>query len=205
MAKFAMVISKNYDLKSVKAFQKKYSEKNLKKNFKCNSVTLFDRNVNSWDVLETNFKIKEQTFEKLSWLLLSADKDALIEYEHVNYSTRKFFIFSDEATHSMLSFDCLSDDVYIASFELDQDSAEEFIEKLDGVSDLEYRIGQLNEAQELYSSLADIANECNLNILFRSAEDVIDEALHDTETEFENMKSEIQSIVNSSWTSEVMI
>ncbi len=205
MAKFVMVISKNYDLKSVKAFQKKYCEKNLKKNFKCDSVTLFDRNVNSWDVFKTKFKIKEQTFEKLSWLLLSADKDALIEYEQVNYSTRKFFIFSDDAIQSMFSFDCLSDDVYIASFELDQESAEELADKLDEFSDIEHRIEQLNEAQELYSSLADIANECDLNILFRSAEDDIDEALHDTETEFENLKSEIQSIVNSSWTSEVKI
>ena len=205
MAKFAMVISKNYDLKSVKAFQKKYSEKNLKKNFKCNSITLFDRNVNSWDVFETNFKIKEETFEKLSWLLLSADKDTLIEYEHVNFSTRKFFIFSNDAMQSILSFDYLSDDVYIVSFELNQDSAEEFIEKLDGVSDLEYRIGQLNEAQELYSSLENIADECNLNIFYRSAKDDIDEALHDAETDFENLKSEIQSIVNSSWTSEVVI
>jgi hypothetical protein len=205
MAKFAMVISKNYDLKSVKVFQKKYSEKNLKKNFKINSVTFFDRNVNSWDAFENNFKIKERTFEKLSWLLLSASQDALIEYEHVNYSTRKFFIFSDEATHSMLSFDCLSDDVYIASFELDQDSAEELADKLDELSDIEHRIEQLNEAQELYSSLADIADECDLNILLRSAEENIDEALHDAETEFENLKSEIQSIVNSSWTSEVMI
>jgi hypothetical protein len=205
MAKFAMIISKNYDLKSVKAFQKKYSEKNLKKNFKCNSITLFDRNVNSWDVFETNFKIKEETFEKLSWLLLSADKDTLIEYEHVNFSTRKFFIFSNDAMQSILSFDYLSDDVYIVSFELNQDSAEEFIEKLDGVSDLEYRIGQLNEAQELYSSLENIADECNLNIFYRSAKDDIDEALHDAETDFENLKSEIQSIVNSSWTSEVVI
>ena len=205
MAKFAMVISKNYDLKSIKTFQKKYSERNLKKNFKCNSVTLFDRNVNSWDVLETNFKIKERTFEKLSWLLLSASKDALIEYDQVNYSTRKFFIFSNEAIQSMFSFDCLSDDVYIASFELDQDSAEELANKLDEFSEIEHRIEQLNEAQELYSSLADIADECNLKILSRSADDDINEALHDAETEFEILKSEIQSIVNSSWTSEVMI
>jgi hypothetical protein len=205
MAKFAMIISKNYDLKSVKAFQKKYSEKNLKKNFKCNSVTLFDRNVNSWDVFEANFEIKEKTFEKLSWLLLSADKDALIEYEHVNYSTRKFFIFSDDAIQSIFSFDCLSDDVYISSFELDQDSADELTDKLDEFSDIEHRIEQLNEAQELYSSLTEIADECDLNILFSNAEDDIYEALHDAETEFENLKSEIQTIVNSSWTSEVMI
>ncbi|PVE08356.1 hypothetical protein [Limnohabitans sp. Rim28] len=205
MAKFAMVISKNIDLKSVKLFQKKYTEKNLKKNFKCNSVTLFDRNVNSWDVFEKKFKIKEETFEKLSWLLLSADKDTLIEYEHVNFSTRKFFIFSNDAMQPILSFDCLSDDVYIASFELNQDSAEEFIEKLDGVSDIEYRIGQLNEAQELFDSLENIADECNLNIFYRSAKDDIDEALHDAETNFENLKSEIQSIVNSSWTSAVII
>ena len=205
MAKFVMVISKNYDLKSVKAFEKKYSEKNLKKIYKCNSVTLFNRNMNSWDVFETNFKIKEQTFEKLSWLLLSADKDALIEYEHVNYSTRKFFIFSDDAIQSSFSFDCLSDDVYIASFELDQDSAEELADKLDEFIGIEQRIEQLNEAQELYSSLAEIADECNLKILYSSAEDDIDEGLHDAESEFENLKSEIQSIVNSSWTSEVMI
>ncbi|MGV0960077.1 MAG: hypothetical protein ACOYB1_09575 [Limnohabitans sp.] len=141
MAKFAMIISKCSDAKSVKSFHKKFSEKNLKKNFKCNSVTLFDRNVNSWDVFEINFKIKEQVLEKLSWLLLSAHKDALIECAKVNYSTRKFFIFSDDAMQSTFSFDCLSDDVYIASFELNQDSAEEFIEKLDGVGDIEYRLG----------------------------------------------------------------
>jgi len=205
MAKFAMIISKCFDLKSVKAFQKKFSEKNLKKNFKCNSVTLFDRNVYSWDVLETNFKIKEETFEKLSWLLLSADKDALIEYERVNYSTRKFFIFSDDAMNSLFSFDCLIGDVYVATFELDQNSADELVEKLDRVSDIEDKVRQLNEAQDLYSSLSNIANECQLNIFFRSAEDDIDEALHDAEEEFENLKSDIQSAINSSWTSEAMI
>jgi hypothetical protein len=203
MAKFAMIISKCSDSKSVKAFHKKYSEKNLKKNFKCDSVTLFDRNVKSWDVFETDFKINEYTFEKLSWLLLFADKDALIEYEHVNYSTRKFFIFSDDAMQSMFNSDGASDDVYIATFELDQDSANELVEKLDSFSDIEYRVGQLNEAQDLHSSLANIAMECDLNILYGSAEDDINEALNDTEEEFENLKSEIQELINLSWVSEV--
>lgn len=205
MTKFAMIISKCTDSKSVKAFQKKYSEKNLKKNFKCKSVTLFDRSIDSWEILEANFGIKEETFEKLSWLLLSADKDALIDHDYVNYITRKFFIFSDDAVQSMFSFDRLSDDVYIAAFELDQDSAEVLVEKLDNFSDFEYRVGQLNEAQEFYSTLSSIANECELNIFSRNAEDDIDEALHDAEQDFENLKSDIQSIINSSWNSEVMI
>ena len=205
MAKFAMIISKCTDSKSIKAFQKKFSEKNLKKNFKCDSVTLFDKNVNSWDLFETNFKIKEETFQKLSWLLLSADKDVLIEYESVNYSTRKFFIFSDDAMQSIFNFDCLSDDVYIAAFELDQDSADELIEKLDDFSDVEYRVGQLNEAQDLYVSLSNIASECGLNIFYRNAENDVDEALIDAETDFENIKSNIQGMINSSWTTEVKI
>ena len=205
MTKFAMIISKCTDSKSVKAFQKKYSEKNLKKNFKCKSVTLFDRSIDSWEILEANFGIKEETFEKLSWLLLSADKDALIDHDYVNYITRKFFIFSDDAVQSMFSFDRLSDDVYIAAFELDQDSAEALVEKLDNFSDFEYRVGQLNEAQEFYSTLSSIANECELNIFSRNAEDDLDEALHDAEQDFENIKSDIQSIINSSWNSEVMI
>ena len=204
MAKFAMIISKCSESKSVKAFHKKYSEKNLKKNFKCNSVTLFDSNVESLNVFEADLKINEYTLEKLSWLLLFADKDALIEYENINYSTRKFFIFSDDAMQSMFSFDCLSDDVYIAAFELDQDSADDLVEKLDSVSDVENRVGQLNEAQDLHSSLANIARECDLNILYRSAEDDIDEALNDAENDFENLKSEIQTFINSSWTSKVI-
>ena len=205
MAKFAMIISKRSDSKSVKAFHRKYSEKNLKKNFKCKSVALFDRNIDSWDVFEANFEINEETLEKLSWLLLSADKDALIEYEYVNYSTRKFFIFSDDAMQSMFSFDCLSDDVYIAVFELDQDSAEELAEKLDDFSSVEQRVEQLNEAQDLHSSLSSIAEDCHLNIFYRSAEDEISEALSDAEQDFENLKSDIQGIINSSWNSEVMI
>jgi|GEM_PF-3672832 len=207
MAKFAMIISKCSDLKSVKAFQKKYSEKNLKKNFKCESVFLFDRNVSSWDLFEHKFEIKERTFEKLSWTLLSADKDALLEnlYEYVNYSTRKFFIFSDDAMQSMFSFDCLSDDVHVTAFELDQYSAEDLAEKLDDFSSIEYRVGQLNEAKDLYSSLSSIAEEFDLDILYRSAEDDVDEALNQAEEDFENLKSDIQRIINSSWTSEVMI
>ena len=204
MAKFAMIVSKCADLKSVKAFEKKYSEKNLKKIFKCKSVNLFNRNVNSWDLYEANFKLQERTFEKLSWLLLSADKDAIIEYECVNYSTRKFFIFSDDAIQPILDSDCFSDDVYIATFELDQISAEVLIEKLDEISGFEYRIEQLNEARCLHSSLSDIAEEFNLNILYSSAEGDIDEALYDAETDFDNLKSEIQSIINSSWISCVM-
>lgn len=205
MAKFAMIISKCSDLKAVKAFQKKYSEKNIKKNFKCKEATVFDRNVNSWEDLEKNFKIKERTFEKLSWHLLFADKDALIDCEYVNYSTRKFFIFSDDVMQSMFSSEFFSDDVYVAAFELDQDSAEELAEKLDDFSSVENRIEQLNEAQDLYSSLSSIAEECDLNILYRSAEDEISEALRDAEQDFENLKSDIQGIINSSWNSEVMI
>lgn len=205
MAKFAMIISKLNDSKSIKAFHKKYSEKNLKKNFMCNSVILLDRNSKSWIDFDFELKIDEETFEKLSYLLLSADKDSLIEYERVNYLTRKFYIFSDDAMQSMFSFYFLSDDVYISVFELNQDSAEDLAEKLDGISDLEYRVEQLNEAQDLHSSLAKIANACDLNILYRNAEDDIDEALHDAESECEQLKSDIQTIINSSWTSEVTI
>ena len=205
MAKFAMIISKCSDLKAVKAFQKNYSEKNIKKNFKCKEATVFDRNVNSWEDLEKNFKIKERTFEKLSWHLLFADKDALIDCEYVNYSTRKFFIFSDDVMQSMFSSEFFSDDVYVAAFELDQDSAEELAEKLDDFSSVEHRVEQLNEAQDLYSSLSSIAEDCHLNIFYRSAEDEISEALSDAEQDFENLKSDIQGIINSSWNSEVMI
>jgi len=126
-------------------------------------------------------------------------------YEYVNYSTRKFFIFSDDAMQSMFSFDCLSDDVHVTAFELDQYSAEDLAEKLDDFSSIEYRVGQLNEAKDLYSSLSSIAEEFDLDILYRSAEDDVDEALNQAEEDFENLKSDIQRIINSSWTSEVMI
>lgn len=203
MAKFAMIISKYPDIKSIKAFEKKYTEKNLKKNFKCNSVTLLDDNVNSWDALEANFNIKEQTFKKLSCLLHSVDMDALIDYGHVNYSTRKFFIFGDDVMQSEFSFDFLSDDVYISAFELDQNSADELAEKLDDFNGVEYRFGQLNEAQDLYNSLENISSECSLNIFRINAEDDLDDALNEAETEFENLKAHIQNIINSSWATEV--
>jgi hypothetical protein len=199
MAKFAMIVSKLNDSKSVKAFQKKYSEKNLKKNFKCNDVILLDRNGKSCGDFDFDLKIKENTFEKLSWLLTFADKDSLIDHEYVNYSTRKFFIFSDDALQSMFSFDCLSDDVYISAFELNQDSANDLVQKLDDISGIQYRVERLNEAQDVYSTLEDIANECDLNIFYRTAEDDIDEALSDAESELEQLKSDIKEIINSSW------
>lgn len=205
MTKFAMIISKLNDAKSVKAFQKKYSEKNLKKNFKCNDVILLDRHGRAWGDFDFDLKIKENTFEKLSWLLTFADKDSLIDHEYVNYSTRKFFIFSDDAMQSMFSFDCLSDDVYISAFELDQNSAEDLVEKLDDISGVEYRVERLNEAQDVYNSLENIATECDLNIFCRTAEGDIDEALSDAESEFEKLKSDIQDIINSSWTSDAEI
>jgi hypothetical protein len=199
MAKFAMIISKLNDSKSVKAFHKKYSEKNLKKNFMCDSVILLDRNGRSWSDFEFDLKINEKTFEKLSWLLPFADKDSLIGYEHVNYSTRKFLIFSDDALQSMFGFDCLSDDVYISAFELNQDSANDLVQKLDDISGIQYRVERLNEAQDVYSTLEDIANECDLNIFYRTAEDDIDEALSDAESELEQLQSDIKEITNSSW------
>lgn len=199
MAKFAMVASKEYSSKNIKSFEKRFSEDALKKKFKCKNVISIKDFGRSFEEVENILKIKKRTLENLSALLWLAERDDLIEDFQGNFSSRKYFIFTDDAEHTAFADDYLKDDVCIITFSLNQSQAEELIEMLEEINSTVNSIEKLNEAESLIDSIKEIEFDTDLDLIRTNAESEIFDKKYDLEELLENLRSDVHKIAMSSW------
>lgn len=204
MAKFMMVVSREYSSSKVKSFDKKYQDKNIKKKLKCNDVIQLIRNNGKWSECGSYFGIDSCLLGRLSHVLNIASKDALLADEIVNYATRKFFICSEDAEQTAFCMDVLVDDVFIKFFELNVEEIDSLIAVICAYRGSEEAIEKVNEAIDLISTLKDIECECDLQILYRGADEDVSEKLYELEGNLEIFREDIKNIVGFPWDSKVM-
>jgi hypothetical protein len=198
MAKFAAVQNFNYQDTNQDVF-KKITSSNLKKKLKCKKVIELKgfgyKNKNASEVAE----ISEYKLSEMRNLLISTDLEDMTESRFNAEKNTKIFIFSDDVKCSEIKFEGLEDKCVIKIFDLTTEDINNFTQSIKTIQTADDTISSLEEARELCESLKYLQSDLNLTLLYRRADEEIDEKLSDIEHDLESSKEFLEEIFATKW------
>lgn len=195
MAKFLQVRSKILSDIETKAFEKRFSPAEMKKLFKCEFVFEFSpRNINECMVVAD---IPGKDLEKFASAFCCAETDKL-GFED-DYSMTSGYIFSDDAEITPISARLLSDDIRISAFELNKKEIVKLTNLLDQFEDKEFKISQLEDADQLWQSLREIEYDFRIDLVSSDGDNEIEGAIEDVRSEIQELASQANSYMSKKW------
>jgi hypothetical protein len=198
MAKFVAVQMSNHQEINKEAFQK-FTNKELKKTYKCKKVKELKYYNKSNSKLAEFAEISEYKLDKLSRILISTDFDDMSENNYGSDEDTKIFILSNDAIATSLEFDDLKDKCIIKLFKLDEDEVTNFNNSIETIQSADDSIDSLNEAKELCESLNSIESDLGMSLVYHNALDEIDERISDIESDVETSKETLEEIFENQW------
>ena len=198
MAKFAAVQLRDNQEINKNAF-KRFTISELKNKIKCKEVLEVKYNKKSNAKLSKMTDIDEYKLNQLSGIMSSSNLDDMTENSYISKENTKIFIFSDDASSTALAFDVLNNNCMIKLFELNNEEITNFMHSIATIQSADDLISSLDEAKELCESLNRIESDVGLTLVYRSAEDEIEEKISDIESDVETSKETLEEIFEAKW------
>jgi hypothetical protein len=198
MAKFAAVQLRDNQEINKNAF-KRFTISELRNKIKCKEVLEVKYNKKSNAKLSKMTDIDEYKLNQLSGIMSSSNLDDMTENSYISKENTKIFIFSDDASSTALAFDVLNNNCMIKLFELNNEEITNFMHSIATIQSADDLISSLDEAKELCESLNRIESDVGLTLVYRSAEDEIEEKISDIESDVETSKETLEEIFEAKW------
>jgi len=198
MTKFAVVQLRDNHEVNKEAFSR-FTISKLKNRFKCKEVSELKYNKKSNAKLSEMTDIAEYKLNQLSEIMSSTNLDDMTKNRYFPKENTKIFIFSDDASKTALAFDVLNDNCIIKLFELNNEELTNFMHSITVIQSADDLLSSLDEAKELCESLNIIEDDVGLTLVYRSAEDEIEEKISDIESDVETSKEVLDEIFEIKW------
>lgn len=199
MTKFAIISLKDNDSITKEYFEAKFTEKKLKKQFKCKEVIEIPLYALNLPSLSNKMDIEEYDLREFIFAIRSIN---FIDFRDNGYSKKnlkKIFAFSDDALETTFAFDKLSDDIKIDLFELNNDNKDKFIEDILSIERSSEKIKLLVEAKDLCDSLSNVEGDLNMTFLYRNYDEEIEDEIDELESTIDTKINNIKIFSSKMW------